>query len=135
MKFIVRLNIPIHNSKNYLIDLINSIILQTYSDYELILVNDGSTDSSLEICNKFASKDSRIIVVNQKNCGASAARNAGIRIASRELLTFIDADDKITNNYIEELIADYKKWDSPDFLIQGIIQNLSTKSTMYVLKD
>ena len=73
--------IPIYNSEKYLSKCISSVLEQTYKDLELILVDDGSTDNSLNICNDFAERDSRIVVVHQKNAGVSAARNNGLKNA------------------------------------------------------
>jgi glycosyltransferase involved in cell wall biosynthesis len=88
--------IPFYNSEKYLYECINSVINQTYLNWTLILVNDGSTDSSLEICQNFATQDSRIIVFSQENKGQAAARNFGISKLTTPYVTFLDADDELS---------------------------------------
>lgn len=100
----VSIIIPIYNSENYLDKCISSAVSQTYGDTEIILVNDGSTDGSENICRTYEAKDSRIRLIDQKNAGVSAARNAGLDIATGELITFIDSDDSIDNDYVEYLV-------------------------------
>ncbi|WP_208558899.1 glycosyltransferase family 2 protein [Marinilactibacillus kalidii] len=87
--------VPVYNLESYIDQCIDSLLNQTYSDYELILINDGSTDNSLEICNQYAQKDSRIRVVDKKNEGISLTRNRGIQEASCEYIFFLDGDDWI----------------------------------------
>ena len=96
--------IPIYNSEKYLHILLESVINQTYKDIEIILVNDGSTDNSLNICEEFKRKDNRIKLCNKSNGGVSSARNKGIEIATGEYITFIDSDDYVDINYIEMLV-------------------------------
>lgn len=91
MKFSVI--IPVYNCEKTLHISVESILQQTFQDWELILVNDGSKDNSLNICNKYANKDSRIKVVNQENTGSGPARNHGIEVSVGEYLLFCDADD------------------------------------------
>ncbi|HBJ76930.1 MAG TPA: glycosyl transferase [Porphyromonadaceae bacterium] len=95
--------IPVYNVEPYLHQCIDSILNQTYKDWECILVDDGSTDSSGVICDEYAKKDSRIHVLHTENCGASHARNIGIECANGEWISFVDADDWITKNYVESL--------------------------------
>ena len=97
--------VPIYNSEEYLKECLNSLVNQTFKDIEIICVNDGSTDNSLEIVKYFAEKDSRIKVINQENKGQSAARNAGLKIASGEWITFIDSDDYIDLNTYERALT------------------------------
>ena len=87
--------VPIYNSERYLRECIESVIGQSFADMELVLVDDGSTDSSPDICSEYAAVDGRIKVVTQPNGGLSAARNKGIDAASGEYLFFIDSDDTI----------------------------------------
>ena len=94
---------PIYNVEQQLRRSIESILDQTYEDFELILVNDGSTDSSLSICQKYEKTDSRIKVINQKNQGVSAARNTGIDNACGEWIAFVDPDDYVHPTYLERL--------------------------------
>ncbi len=97
--------VPIYNRVNSLDRCVESIMRQTYKDLEIILVNDGSTDSSLQTCNEFAQKDSRIVVLDKPNGGVSSARNAGIDIATGEFIAFVDADDYIDKTMYEKLLA------------------------------
>ena len=85
--------VPIYNTEKYLSQCIESILTQTFSDFELILINDGSTDNSGKICDKYASDDSRVVVIHKENGGQSSARNEGLEIARGEYITFVDSDD------------------------------------------
>lgn len=98
--------IPIYNVEQYLSQCIESIITQTYTDFEVLLINDGSTDKSGEICDNYALKDSRIHVFHKKNGGVSSARNVGIEHATGEWINFIDSDDWISADYFEKLMQD-----------------------------
>lgn len=87
--------VPVYNVEQYLPRCIDSILEQTFQDFELILVDDGSKDKSGEICDEYAKKDNRIIVIHQENKGVNAARNAGLDIATGSYITFVDSDDWI----------------------------------------
>lgn len=87
--------IPVYNVALYLSRCLDSVLGQDYTHLEVILVNDGSTDSSLEICREFAERDNRVKVFSQENFGRSVARNVGLSVASGELISFIDSDDCI----------------------------------------
>lgn len=91
--------VPIYNVEEYLEECINSILIQEFKDYELILVDDGSPDGCGKICDDYAVKDSRIRVIHKTNGGLSSARNAGIDIAQGRYLSFIDSDDFISSDY------------------------------------
>lgn len=95
--------VPIYNVEKYLEKCIKSIVDQTYANLEIILVDDGSTDSSGRICDKYAESDERVHVLHQKNGGRSAARNAGMDRASGDYLMFVDGDDWIDDNCLEEV--------------------------------
>lgn len=88
--------VPIYNVESYLDACIASIVNQDYKNLEIILVNDGSPDNSLEIATQWAEKDSRIIIINKKNGGLSSARNAGIPVATGDYLLFVDSDDTVS---------------------------------------
>ena len=92
--------IPVYNAGKYLRKCLDSIVMGQYSDWECILVDDGSKDDSLSICEEYANKDSRFRVFHQINAGASAARNVGLDNAKGEYITFIDADDWVSSNYL-----------------------------------
>lgn len=96
--------IPIYNVEKYLPQCLESVINQTYQNLEIILINDGSTDSCPQICNDYASRDSRIKVVHQKNGGLSAARNAGLQIATGEFISFVDSDDLLSLDFYHILL-------------------------------
>lgn len=102
--------VPIYNVKKYLAKCLDSVINQTLRDVEIICVNDGSTDGSAEILQEYSKKDDRIIVINQKNQGLSAARNSAMVKARGEFLGFVDSDDWISENYFEELYNVAKKY-------------------------
>ena len=95
--------VPIYNVEKYLTNCIDSILNQTFKDFELILVNDGSTDNSLEICKHYKDIDDRICIIDKKNGGLSSARNAGLAFASGEYVGFCDPDDKINERMYELL--------------------------------
>ncbi len=97
--------IPVYNVEHYLNQCIDSILNQNFNNFEIILVNDGSTDSSGDICNKYADNDSRIKVIHQKNGGSGNARNTGIRVAAGEYIIFMDGDDFLVENILK-LIAE-----------------------------
>ncbi len=96
---------PVYNVADYLPRCIDSIVNQTYSNFELILIDDGSSDNSLNICKKYACKDKRVIVFHQENKGVSTARNIGINKAKGDLIGFIDADDFIEPDMYETMIT------------------------------
>lgn len=101
--------VPVFNVEKYLDECIESICNQTYCNLEIILVNDGSTDNSLEICKKWEHIDDRICVLNQENAGLSAARNAGIDIAKGDIIAFVDSDDKLLPWMYQRLYETMKK--------------------------
>lgn len=101
---LVSLIIPIYNVSTYLPELLETVISQTHKDLEIILVDDGSTDSSGTICDKYARMDSRIRVIHISNSGVSNARNIGINAASGEYLVFSDGDDYLAYDYVEYLL-------------------------------
>lgn len=92
--------VPVYNAEKSLCRCIDSILTQTYQDFELLLINDGSKDSSGAICDSYAAKDSRIKVFHKSNGGVSSARNLGIDNAQGEWLTFVDADDWVEENFL-----------------------------------
>ena len=96
--------VSVYNMKDYLVQCLDSVLAQTYTDYECILVDDGSKDNSLEMCNEYARKDKRFVVVHQENGGLSAARNTGLKHAKGDLITFLDPDDWIHPEYLQRLV-------------------------------
>lgn len=95
---------PVYNTEKYIAEAINSVLVQTLVDWELIIVNDGSTDSSLQILEKFAALDKRIIIINQVNGGLSAARNTGLNVAKGEYIYFLDSDDEIIPSALAQCV-------------------------------
>lgn len=95
--------VPVYNVEHFIHKCISSILEQTFSDFELILINDGSTDLSGEICDEYKSKDQRIRVFHKKNGGPSSARNLGIKISKGEYIAFVDSDDIVEKKMYEKL--------------------------------
>lgn len=95
--------VPIYNGELFIEKCIQMILNQTFMDFELILVNDGSTDKSIEICNQYANKDNRIKVINKENGGAWSARNVGINVSSSKYTLFLDCDDEYEENLLQEM--------------------------------
>ena len=93
--------VPVYNVEKYLPECVESIISQTYGNLEIILVDDGSTDRSGKICDEFAEKDSRIVVIHQKNSGVSAARNRGLDVCKGDYISFVDSDDYYCTDLME----------------------------------
>ncbi len=108
---LISIVVPVYNVEKYLPRCIESILRQTYTDFELILVDDGTPDRSGIICDRYAEKDSRIQVIHKENGGVSTARNAGIDAARGEWITFIDSDDWVSDNYLEALLQPFSERD------------------------
>ncbi len=97
--------VPVYNVETYLERCVESILQQTYAHFELILINDGSTDSSGQICDHLASQYENIKVYHIENAGVSNARNMGIQLATGSWVTFIDSDDFVTQDYLATLAS------------------------------
>lgn len=108
--------VPVYNVEQYLVQCIDSILNQKYENFELLLVDDGSTDRSGEICDVYEKKDKRVRVFHKKNGGVSSARNVGLDNAKGEWIAFVDSDDIVTPNYLSELYSDVKS--DVDLVIQ-----------------
>lgn len=115
----VSIIVPVYNAENHLPGLISSVLGQSLSAWELILVNDGAADSSQEIIRQYAEKDSRIRLISQSNAGPSAARNRGIAEARAAWMAFIDADDTVTPDYLEKLMEPLAANSSVDLVCAG----------------
>lgn len=109
---VISVIVPVYNAELFLYRCIESIIHQTFSNYELILIDDGSTDKSGRICDEYAKKDSRIRVIHQVNQGQAVARNKAIDIAKGDYFSFVDSDDYIHPQYLELLVGLMEKYDS-----------------------
>ena len=110
--------VPVYNTEKYLRECVDSILAQTFTDFELILVDDGSTDSSGAICDEYAGKDPRIQVIHQKNGGITVARKSGVRAACGEYVTFVDSDDWIDKNMYHTMLTQ----EPADIVICNIIR-------------
>ena len=102
---IISIIVPVYNVEEYLKECLESIYHQTYTNIEVILVNDGSTDASRDICERFCQKDSRFKLINQENQGLSEARNVGVRASIGEYIFFVDSDDVVKVNILEILLS------------------------------
>ena len=111
-KQLVSIVVPVYNVEDYLEDCIKSILSQTYDNIEILLIDDGSEDSSGVICDKYANADARIKVVHKVNGGLSSARNKGIDVATGKYITFVDSDDIIAPNTIQNLYSTMVEQDS-----------------------
>lgn len=96
--------VPVYNAEKYLRECVDSILGQTLSDIELILVDDGSTDSSPAICDRYAEQDARVQVIHKPNGRAASARNAGLRAASGDYVAFVDSDDWVSPKMYEKML-------------------------------
>ena len=115
--------VPVYNVEKYLHRCVDSILSQTFVDFELILVDDGSTDKSGFICDEYAKKDGRIKTIHKENGGLSSARNAGIENSSGIYVCFVDSDDWVSNIYLEYLYSIIKKYDADIVSADYVITN------------
>jgi glycosyltransferase involved in cell wall biosynthesis len=111
--------VPVYNVENYIGECIDSILAQTMSSFELILVDDGSKDASGRICDEYAELDSRIRVIHKENGGLSSARNRGLDEAKGDYICFVDSDDAVSADYLEKLYAAIKR-DNTDIVVCDI---------------
>lgn len=128
--------VPVYNTEKYLKACVDSILSQTHKDLQVILINDGSTDKSGEICNSYQEKDSRVIVKHTENMGVSHARNVGLNCATGDYIAFVDSDDTIKPDMYETLLRiahEYKvQIVSSDFLFNGKpVKNSLEENTVY----
>lgn len=106
--------VPVYNAEKFLHYCIDSILNQTFIDFELILVDDGSLDNSGKVCDEYAEKDERVKVIHKQNGGVSSARNAGVEAAQGEYICFVDGDDYLESNYLDVLIETKKEYSDFD---------------------
>lgn len=131
--------IPVYKTEKYLHRCIDSILTQTYSDWELLLIDDGSPDKSGEICDDYAKNDERIKVIHKKNGGVSSARNAGLDVAKGQWVVFVDSDDWCEENYLSDFISTQKNLHEDCVVLQGrknevdgkVVDNLVLKECSY----
>ena len=103
-KQVVSVVVPVYHAQKYLNECVDSLLRQTYKNIEIILVDDGGNDNCPKMCDDWARKDTRIKVIHKENGGLSSARNTGLDIAEGEYISFIDSDDYVAENFIENII-------------------------------
>lgn len=118
--------VPVYNIEKYLNKCIDSLLQQTLKTIEIILIDDGSTDNSGSICDEYAKRDNRIVVIHQENKGASYARNVGLKMAKGEWVTFVDSDDWVEENLYEIAMKELKE-NQPDIFIFNYYNNYPKK--------
>lgn len=131
---IVSVVVPIYNVELYMRKCIDTIISQTYKELEIILVDDGSTDTSGKIADEYKNKDSRIQVIHKTNGGLSDARNKGMKVAKGKYICFIDSDDYIEKNMIENMVKQIQKTNS-DVVICGFYVDYEDKSGKLIRRE
>lgn len=122
---VISVVVPVYNVEPYLKECLESIINQTYRDLEIILIDDGSTDKSGDICEEYAKKDDRIIVIHQSNQGSASAKNAGLRKSSGEYLAFVDSDDFLQEDAYEFMVKQLEEYCAD--IIQGCFRKVYQK--------
>lgn len=126
---IVSVIVPVYNTEKYLPECIESVLFQSYTDFELLLIDDGSTDGSGLICDEYARKDFRIKVVHKSNGGVSSARNEGLDIARGEYVCFVDSDDWVCKDYLKNLVLGMKR--GTDLVIAALADGTSPSYSTY----
>lgn len=153
---LISIIVPCYNQARYLDDCLQSVLEQTYTNWECIIVNDGSPDNTVEIAKKWVDKDSRFLYLFKNNGGLSSARNEGVSISKGEFILPLDADDKIANDYIFLAVEEFRKaegikvvycqaekfgsefgiWNLPDFSIENLARvNMIFCTAMYKKND
>lgn len=132
MNPLVSIIVPVYNAEKTFNRCVNSILNQTFQDWELLLIDDGSTDQSGNLCDEYASKDQRIKVFHKENEGVSVARNLGIKESTGEYITFIDADDEVVKDYLAILYENIQQSDIVFFFFQWIYTD---NSKLVILLD
>ncbi len=128
-KPLISIIVPVYNVKDFLTECLESLTAQTYENLEIIIIDDGSTDGSSELCDKLKYKDKRIAVIHQKNGGLSAARNAGLKVAKGEYVAFVDSDDSVNPSFIKALFQAIKTNNS-DISVCGYDDDLPKEKTL-----
>lgn len=123
----VSIVIPVYNVEEYLKQCLNSVVSQTFTDWECIVIDDGSTDLSWKICDNFAKTDKRFTVIHQKNQGVSKARNVGIETTKGDFIAFIDPDDYINEDYLSSMIHEQERTDAD--IVQAFVKSFFDDNT------
>lgn len=129
MNIVISVIIPVYNVAAYLPACLDSVLAQSYHDFELLLVDDGSTDGSADLCDDYACRDARVTVIHQINRGPSAARNAALDVAQGDYIAFIDSDDVIHSRYLEVLHQYILQYDADVVQSPYQIVNAELRST------
>ena len=134
---LISIIVPVYNAEKTIKKCIDSILIQTYTNFELILINDGSKDNSLNILKKYENLDKRVIVISQENSGVSVTRNNGISVAKGDYIAFVDSDDYIAENALEILANEIEKNNKLDIVISGfyIVKNDTYKYLNTILEN
>lgn len=135
MDELISVIVPIYNTEKYLVECVESIRKQTYSNIEIILVDDGSTDASIEICDEFAEKDSRVRVFHKENEGVAVARNFGIQHSNGQYVVIVDSDDVAVDKMIEVLYTQIKENDADIAVGNYYIYDESDGNFYYYITD
>ena len=135
MDELISVIVPIYNTEKYLVECVESLRKQTYSNIEIILVDDGSTDASIEICDGFAEKDSRVRVFHKKNEGVAVARNFGIQQSNGQYVVIVDSDDVAVDKMIEVLYTQIKENDADIAVGNYYIYDESDGNFYYYITD
>ena len=135
-KIKISIIIPVYNAGNYIKKCIDSILSQTYENFEVIVINDGSSDNSWELLNKYYSDNKKIKLFNQENKGVSMTRNFGIDNANGDWITFVDADDWIENNTLERIVNIIEQNNNLEIIMSNLFYNRgSEQKKAYELSD
>jgi len=129
---VVSVIIPVYNTERYIARCLNSLLAQTFSEIEIIVINDGSTDKTMKIVEKLADEDSRIKIIEQANQKQGAARNRGLEIAKGDYITFVDADDWVDIDYVEKLLKCLKRHDTDVAVASSVRIKSSGKTRTYL---
>ena len=135
MTELISVIVPIYNTEKYLVECVESIREQTYSNIEIILVDDGSTDASIEICDEFSKKDSRVRVFHKENEGSAVAKNFGIQQSKGEYIILVDSDDIVSDKMIEVLYTHIKEKNADIAIGNYYIYDESDKNFYFYVTD
>ena len=131
---LISIIVPAYNVEKYIKACLDSIIIQTYSNFEVIVINDGSTDQTKKMLNEYESNP-KIRIFSQENGGLSAARNQGLKLANGELVCFVDSDDSVKSDYLEKLVAPFIEDVDVDITVCGYQEKFENSVINHVLKS